>query len=71
MEKLISFKIETNDYYNLSKDSFIIHVNTLYGVNTQDFSPTESTVSFVPGDKIYFLPGVNIPRVKLKDIVLV
>lgn len=70
MEKLISFKIETNDYYNLSKDSFIIHVNTLYGVNSQDFIPTESTANFVPGDKIYFLPGVNIPRVKLKDIVL-
>ena len=70
MEKLISFKIDTNDYYNLSKDSFIIHVNSLYGVDPKDFSPTENTVSFVPGDKIYFLPGVNIPRVKLKDIVL-
>jgi hypothetical protein len=70
MEKLISFKIDTNDLYNLSKDSFIIHLDTIYGVNRKDFSPTESTVTFVPGDKIYFLPGVNIPRVKLKDIVL-
>ena len=32
-------------------------------VNDKDYTPTK-------GDKLYFLPGVNIPRVKLKDLTL-
>lgn len=32
-------------------------------VNSKDYTPTK-------GDKLYFLPGVNIPRVKLKDLSL-
>jgi len=32
-------------------------------VNDKDYIPTK-------GDKLYFLPGVNIPRVKLKDLSL-
>jgi len=32
-------------------------------VNDKDYTPTK-------GDKLYFLPGVNIPRVKLKDLSL-
>ena len=32
-------------------------------INNKDYTPTK-------GDKLYFLPGVNIPRVKLKDLSL-
>jgi len=32
-------------------------------INDKDYTPTK-------GDKLYFLPGVNIPRVKLKDLSL-
>lgn len=32
-------------------------------VNDNEYSPTK-------GDKLYFLPGVNVPRVKLKDLSL-
>jgi hypothetical protein len=35
----------------------------LLTVNDKDYTPTK-------GDKLYFLPGVNIPRVKLKDLSL-
>ena len=35
----------------------------IFNVNSKDYTPTK-------GDKLYFLPGVNIPRVKLKDLSL-
>jgi hypothetical protein len=35
----------------------------LLTVNNEEYTPTK-------GDKLYFLPGVNIPRVKLKDLSL-
>lgn len=34
-----------------------------FNVSPNDYDPTK-------GDKLYFLPGVNIPRVKLKDLSL-
>jgi len=37
--------------------------NNFLPVNNKDYTPTK-------GDKLYFLPGVNIPRVKLKDLTL-
>ena len=37
--------------------------NDFLPINDKDYTPTK-------GDKLYFLPGVNIPRVKLKDLSL-
>ena len=40
--------------------------------NTTKNHVTISTDEYIPkiGDKLYFLPGVNIPRVKLKNLIL-
>jgi hypothetical protein len=60
------FDIEADD------NELIIKVEPLYcaegsaysfNVTPNDYNPTK-------GDKLYFLPGVNIPRVKLKDLSL-
>lgn len=60
------FDIEADD------NELIIKVQPLYcadnssnpiGASDKDYDPTK-------GDKLYFLPGVNIPRVKLKDLSL-
>jgi len=60
------FDIEADD------NELIIKVQPLYCANDstnpltvcdKDYDPTK-------GDKLYFLPGVNIPRVKLKDLSL-
>ena len=60
------FDIEADD------NELIIKVEPLYCANDstnpigacdKDYDPTK-------GDKLYFLPGVNIPRVKLKDLSL-
>ena len=37
--------------------------NNFLPINNKDYIPTK-------GDRLYFLPGVNIPRVKLKDLSL-
>jgi hypothetical protein len=55
-----------------TNDELIMKVQPLYcandknnflPVNNKEYTPTK-------GDKLYFLPGVNIPRVKLKDLTL-
>lgn len=49
--------IKIEPFYCADRDSNIINVNN------KDYTPSK-------GDKLYFLPGVNIPRVKLKDLSL-
>ncbi len=49
--------IKVRPLYCAGRDADIINVND------KDYDPTK-------GDKLYFLPGVNIPRVKLKDLSL-
>jgi len=46
-------RIETTNYFDPSSDAFNIVKN--------EYTPMK-------GDKLYFLPGVNIPRIKLKDL---
>jgi hypothetical protein len=46
-------RIETTNYFDPSSDAFNIVKN--------EYIPMK-------GDKLYFLPGVNIPRIKLKDL---
>jgi len=57
----------------VNQNELIIKIEPLYcaerdsdqvmNVNNKEYIPTK-------GDKLYFLPGVNIPRVKLKDLSL-
>ena len=49
----VDIKIETTNYFDPSIDSF--------NINQNGYTPMK-------GDKLYFLPGVNIPRIKLKDL---
>ena len=49
----VEVKIETTNYFDPSIDTF--------NINQNGYTP-------IKGDKLYFLPGVNIPRIKLKDL---
>jgi hypothetical protein len=49
----VDVRIETTNYFDPSTDAFNIVKN--------EYIPMK-------GDKLYFLPGVNIPRIKLKDL---
>ena len=49
----VDIKIETTNYFDPSIDTF--------NSNQNGYTPMK-------GDKLYFLPGVNIPRIKLKDL---
>ena len=49
--------LKVEPLYCTDRDADIVNVND------KDYNPTK-------GDKLYFLPGVNIPRVKLKDLSL-
>jgi hypothetical protein len=71
--KLKSMKVYLHIYEVEADDNeLIMKVEPLYcaegsaysfNVTPNDYTPTK-------GDKLYFLPGVNIPRVKLKDLSL-
>jgi hypothetical protein len=67
MKNYLFFEIEANT------SEVSIKVDTIFGDEAN--SKTNFTISdddYVPtkGDKLYFLPGVNIPRVKLKDLTI-
>jgi hypothetical protein len=49
----VDIEIETTNYFDPSIDTF--------NINQNGYTPMK-------GDKLYFLPGVNIPRIKLKDL---
>lgn len=49
----VELTIETTNYFDPSIDTF--------NINQNGYTPMK-------GDKLYFLPGVNIPRIKLKDL---
>jgi hypothetical protein len=56
-----------------SQNEVMIKVEPLFCMEdrTEDMFPTYLD-EYVPtkGDKLYFLPGVNVPRIKLKDLAL-
>jgi hypothetical protein len=60
--------------YDIEADDneLIIKVQPLYCAEGSSYSFNASPNDYDPtkGDKLYFLPGVNIPRVKLKDLSL-
>ena len=67
MKNYLFFEIEA------TASEVIMKVDTTFG--TEDNNQSGFTISndnYVPtkGDKLYFLPGVNIPRVKMKDLTM-
>ena len=57
----------------VNETELIIKIEPLYcAENNSSGSLNISNKDYIPtkGDKLYFLPGVNIPRVKLKDLSL-
>ena len=72
MKKIISFSLENIGYRAeiLDKDNVKVKINYKFLTETHDLLYNQNYLNFLPGDKIYFLPGVNIPRVKLKNILL-
>lgn len=67
MKNYLFFEIEANS------NEVSIKVDTIFGAESGGQSNfTISDDDYVPtkGDKLYFLPGVNIPRVKMKDLTI-
>ena len=67
MKNYLFFEIEATASEDMMK------VDTTFGTEDNDQSGfTISNDNYVPtkGDKLYFLPGVNIPRVKMKDLTM-
>lgn len=56
---------------DVSNDQFSIYIDTKVASKIEP-KFTFKTGAYTPakGDKYYFLPGVNIPRIKLKDVAL-
>ena len=55
-----------------SHSDVVISIDSTIGYFNRDYIIPLSTDEYVPtkGDKVYFLPGVNVPRVKFKEIAL-
>ena len=53
-------------------DNVVLTIDSRLGSFNSDLILPLSTAEYVPqkGDKVYFLPGVNVPRVKFKEIAL-
>ena len=67
MKNYLFFEIEaTNNEVSIKVDTIFgdeANSETGFTISDDDYVPTK-------GDKLYFLPGVNIPRVKLKDLTM-
>ena len=56
---------------DVSNDQFSIYIDTKVASKDEPkFTFKTGTYTPAKGDKYYFLPGVNIPRIKLKDVAL-
>jgi len=55
-----------------SHSDVVISIDSTIGSFNRDYIMPLSTDEYVPtkGDKVYFLPGVTVPRVKFKEIAL-
>jgi hypothetical protein len=75
--------MESNEYFKIEIESFYDHLEVFdikinldlilaqgYHDKTSLFTISKDTYTPKPGDRLYFLPGVNIPRIKLKDLTL-
>ena len=62
MKNYLFFEIEANS------SEVSMSINTILGSekdNKHDFTISDDEYIPAKGDKLYFLPGVNIPRVKM------
>ena len=68
MEKIVHINLSNGSDYNSIRG---LDVNILEGLG-ESLSTFVNAKGYVPtkGDTIYLLPGVNIPRMKLKDLAL-
>jgi len=67
MKNYLFFEIEA------TSNEVSIKVDTIFGAednNQSGFAISDNDYVPTKGDKLYFLPGVNIPRVKLKDLTM-
>ena len=64
---IVLSEVESNE------NEVIIKVEPLYCMETRNedmFTAYLNEYTPTKGDKLYFLPGVNVPRIKLKDLAL-
>jgi hypothetical protein len=59
------YSVENN---KLTEVELTIETTNYFDVNSDDITITNNGYTPMKGDKLYFLPGVNIPRIKLKDL---
>jgi hypothetical protein len=52
----------------LTECELTIETTNFFDVSSSDIVITNNAYTPMKGDKLYFLPGVNIPRIKLKDL---
>jgi hypothetical protein len=66
MKNYLQFSIDAYE------DEVQMKVQPIYGSTSSKLDLKVSNQDYIPtkGDKLYFLPGVNIPRVKLKDLTM-
>ena len=72
-EQILNISTNLGYWSEINKhDNVVINIESeIGGFNTNQIFDL-STNEYIPkaGDKIYFLPGVNIPRVKFKDVAI-
>ena len=59
------YSVENN---RLTDVELTIETTNYFDVNSDDINIINNGYTPMKGDKLYFLPGVNIPRIKLKDL---
>lgn len=68
------FDIPHNSYNDDGKSELTININLFYGNDrtllSNNFITNKTSWEPQKNDKIYFLPGVNIPRIKFKNLAL-
>lgn len=59
------YSVENN---KLTDIELTIETTNYFDIASNDINITNNGYTPMKGDKLYFLPGVNIPRIKLKDL---
>lgn len=60
-----NYSVENN---KLTEVDITIETTNYFDIGNDDITITNNGYTPMKGDKLYFLPGVNIPRIKLKDL---
>lgn len=59
------YSVENN---RVTEVDLTIETTNYFDIGSDDITITNNGYTPMKGDKLYFLPGVNIPRIKLKDL---